>query len=55
MRHLRIVDVLGRKVYDQAVEGDEKTLNLSGFGSGVYLVNITTENGVLNRRIVVYD
>ena len=55
MKHLRIVDVLGRKVYDQAVEGNEKTLNLSGFGSGVYLLNITTEKGVVNRRIVVHD
>ena len=55
MKHLRIVDVLGRRVYDQAVEGDEKTLNLSGFGSGVYVVNITTEKGVVNRRIVVHD
>ena len=55
VKWIRIVDMLGRKVYDQAVEGDEKTLNLSGFGSGVYLVNITTEKGVINRRIVVYD
>ena len=55
MSRVIIVDMLGRKVYDQAVEGDEKTLNLSSFGSGVYLVNITTEKGVVNRRIVVHD
>lgn len=55
MRWIRIVDMLGRKLFDQAVDGDEKTLNLSGFGSGVYVVNITTEKGVVNRRIVVDD
>ena len=55
MKWIRIVDMLGRKVYDREVESDEKTLNLSSFGSGIYLVNITTENGVVNRRIVVDD
>ena len=55
MRWIRIVDMLGRKVYEQGVEGDEKTLNLASFGAGVYLVNLTTDKGVVNRRIVVHD
>ena len=55
MKWIRIIDVLGRKVYDQSVEGDEKTLNLGAFGAGVYLVNVTTNEGIVNLRIVVHD
>jgi hypothetical protein len=52
-----ISDNLGRNVFSQSVKGtagiNTLQLDLSGWSSGVYLVNVKTENGFTTKKLVV--
>ncbi len=53
MRHITIVNALGQIVYDRETNSDETIINMKQFESGIYLVRITTENGVAVKRVSV--
>ena len=53
MRHLRIFNVMGQCLGDEAVNSDNVQLNLSDLASGLYLLQVTTKNGVQSCRFVV--
>ena len=53
MRRITIVNALGQMVYDREANSDETIINMSQFDAGIYLVRITTENGVAVKRISV--
>ena len=53
MRRITIVNALGQMVYDREANADETIINMSQFDAGIYLVRITTENGVAVKRISV--
>ena len=53
MRQITIVNSLGQTVYNQNVNADTMTIDMSQFGAGMYIVNIVTENGVSAKRISV--
>ncbi len=53
MRQIIIVNALGQTVYNQNVNADQMTIDMSQFGAGMYIVNIVTENGVSAKRISV--
>ena len=40
-------------VYDVALEGDMTTISLAGYESGLYMVRINTEKGVITKQISV--
>ncbi|MEZ4875867.1 MAG: T9SS type A sorting domain-containing protein, partial [Flavobacteriaceae bacterium] len=47
-----IYDIQGRKILEQAVQSNNAQIDLSHLNSAVYFVEITTEKGVVNKRIV---
>ncbi len=56
---LSIYDVRGSRIQFQSKERFQsglttKTFDLSGLSAGVYMVTLTSEKGVANRKIVVY-
>ena len=48
---IKIVDLLGKVVYSQPNNGNNITLNVSGYSNGMYFVRIITENGTEMQKI----
>ena len=55
MNHISVVSVLGQVVYDATVSGDELTLNMAQFNTGMYMVRIACEEGVIVKRVTVVE
>lgn len=53
MTRVSIINTLGQTIYDQAVDSDQTVIDMSAYETGVYMLRITTENGVATRRIMV--
>ena len=53
MTHISIVNTMGQVVYNQDVNADEMVIDMAKFESGVYMVNIITENGSSVKRVTV--
>ena len=53
MQRLTVVNELGQVVYDAEVNDNATTLNMSPFGTGVFMIRIYTENGVGVKRVSV--
>ncbi len=51
MTHISIVNTLGQIVFDKEVGSDMETIDMTQYNSGVYLVRITTEYGVIVKRV----
>ena len=50
--HISISNLLGQKVLELNAEGNS-SIDLSGYGQGIYLVRIVTENGVSLQKVNV--
>ena len=53
LKHISVYNTMGQMVYDQDVTGDEVILNMGQYESGVYMVNVITENGSTVKRVIV--
>jgi hypothetical protein len=53
MKHISIINTMGQVVYNQDVNTDETVIDMAKFESGVYMVNIITENGSSVKRVTV--
>ena len=53
MNHITVVNALGQVMYDADVDADEMQLNLGQYNNGLYMVRISTENGVSVQRVIV--
>ncbi len=54
MTHLTIVNYVGQVVYDAAITDQTTlTLNTGAYDAGVYVVRITTDNGVVTKRMTI--
>jgi len=53
LQRLTVVNELGQVVYDAEVSNDTEMLNMSQFGTGVYMIRIYTENGMGVKRVSV--
>ena len=53
MTHISVVNAMGQMVYEQDVNADEMVINMAQFETGVYMVNIITENGSSVKRVTV--
>ena len=54
LQHISICNLLGQSVTTVHLNGQSQyTLNTSGFATGIYVVNITTETGTAFKRLVV--
>ena len=50
--HISITDLLGQKLHETTAEGNV-SLDLSRYESGMYLIRIETENGVMVQKVTV--
>ena len=53
MNRITVVSVLGQVVYDTELSADEYILNMAQFNAGMYMVRVSTENGVVVKRVTV--
>ena len=53
MTRLTITNTLGQVVYDKAANSDKEILDMSQYESGIYMIRVTTENGVATKRITI--
>ena len=53
MTHLTVVNALGQVVYDADIHGDMYELNMGQYEAGIYMVRISTENGVSVKRVTL--
>ena len=53
LNHVVVFNTVGQKVYETNCQGNSVEINLSDAGTGIYLVRITTAEGVATKRITV--
>ena len=53
MRRITIANALGQIVYDQEVDSDNTIIDMTQYESGIYMVQIVTDNGVATKRVSV--
>ena len=53
MTRISITNTLGQTIYDQEVDSDNQIIDMTQYEAGVYMVRITTENGVAVERVTV--
>ena len=53
MSHVTIMNTLGQTVYDAPANANQMVLNLSQYGTGMYLIRISTDKGVSMKRVSV--
>ena len=50
-----VFNLVGQKVYEESVSGNECVLDMNRFGSGVYMVKIKSANGFTTKKITVIE
>ena len=50
---VQIIDVMGRMVYSNDVEGDNNRIDVSNFRNGAYVVRLINEEGVKVQKIIL--
>ena len=53
MNHICIVNALGQVVYDKVVGSEKEIIDMTQYKGGIYLVRVTTENGVVVKQVSV--
>lgn len=53
MTKIEFFDIVGKKVYENAINTDESHIDVSGFESGVYVVKVSTTKGDIVKRISI--
>ena len=53
MINITITNALGQVMYEEEVVSDNQIINMAQFEAGVYMVRITTENGVTVKQVTV--
>ena len=55
IERITVTNALGQVMLDKVVNSDNEVLNMSQYEAGVYMVRITTSNGVVVKRITVIE
>lgn len=55
MSRITLINTLGQVVLDKAVDGDNELLDLSKYETGIYMLRVFTEEGVVTKRIMIND
>ena len=53
MTHINIVNTLGQVIFDKEVGSDKEVIDMTQYNNGIYLVRITTENGIIVKQVSV--
>ena len=49
---VEIFNSLGQRVYQEKINSNTKTIDISSFLNGVYILGVNTENGVIRKKII---
>ena len=52
MTRITIFNAMGQVVYDNEVVSDRETVDMTQYNEGMYLLRVTTENGVMIEKVV---
>ncbi|MBO7460528.1 MAG: thiol protease/hemagglutinin PrtT [Bacteroidales bacterium] len=52
---IAVYNLVGQKVYEENIDGDECVVNMKEFGSGVYMVKIQTATGSTTQKVSVIE
>lgn len=52
-REIAIYDMLGKKVFETTLYGNNKEINISNLNSGIYLIKVTENNTSATRKLVI--
>lgn len=55
MCRISVVNTLGQVVCQCEVDADNEIIDLKQFGSGIYMIRVETQNGIVVRRITVTE
>ena len=55
MNRVTVTNALGQTVYDAPADADQTVLDLSQYGTGMYLIRISSEKGVSLKRVSVVE
>ena len=53
MNRVTVMNTMGQTIYDTPTDSDQTMLNLSQYGTGMYLIHISSEMGVIVKRVSV--
>ena len=53
LNHVTVFNTMGQKVYEMSCQGESVDINLNNVEAGVYVVRISTENGVVSKPITI--
>lgn len=55
MQSVAVYNMLGQQVFEMSVSGDATSINLSGLGSGMFMVMVKTIDGVVTKKISIIE
>ena len=55
LNNVTVFNLVGQKVYEEAVSGDECVVNMKDFGCGIYMVKIQSANGFTTQKVSVIE
>ena len=50
-----VYNLVGQKVYEENISGDEYVIDMKRFGSGIYMIRIQSANGLTTKKITVIE
>ena len=53
LNHVAVFNTMGQKVYEMSCQGESVDINLNNVETGVYVVRISTDNGVVSKPITI--
>ena len=53
LNHVAVFNTMGQKVYEMSCQGESVDINLNNVETGVYVVRITTDTGVVSKPVTV--
>ena len=49
---VEIFNSLGQRLYQEKINSNEKTIDISSFVNGVYILGVNTENGFIRKKVI---
>ncbi len=50
---LRITDITGKILYSTITDNEQKTINITSFATGIYIVNMEDNGTIINKKFIV--
>jgi hypothetical protein len=53
LNSIEIINTIGTSVYNESINSDDAEIDISGFDSGVYVIKMNTQYGILTKTLVI--